>query len=68
MPTYTDIQDQVRHHHGFAPKTCWIAHVKVLNGLPVRRAWNRAGDGRQEPCPPERRAAIEETFRRLGMM
>jgi len=43
MATYADIVDYARERSGFAPKTCWIAHVKELNGLPVRRAWNRAG-------------------------
>jgi hypothetical protein len=68
MATYSDVQSDVRRRHGFVPKTCWIAHVRVLNGLPTRRAWNRAGAVRQEPCPPQKRAAIEETFRRLGIM
>jgi hypothetical protein len=39
--TYADISDCVKRRHGFVPKTCWIAHVKELNGLPLRVAPNR---------------------------
>src|SRR5438552_13839176 len=38
MSTYVDIQKFVQQHHGFVPKTSWIAHVKALRGLPTRRA------------------------------
>ena len=34
MPTYRDIQEDVKKLHGRTVKTCWIAHVKELNGLP----------------------------------
>ena len=68
MATYDQIRDSVRRHSGFDPKTCWIAHVKQLNGLPVRRAWNRRTSSREVPCPPEKRPAIEAALRRLGMV
>jgi len=67
MATYEQIINWVRRRYRFVPKTCWIAHVKELNGLPVRRAWNRAGRGRVVPCPDERRSAIEQAFRHFGM-
>jgi hypothetical protein len=38
MATYKDIQKYVKQRFGFEPKTCWIAHVKELNGLPTRSA------------------------------
>ena len=38
MVTYDDIEGYVRRYYDFVPKSCWIAHVKELNGLPVRRA------------------------------
>ena len=65
---YADIQKWVREEHGFTPKTCWIAHVKALNGLRVRRAWNRQGPTRLVPCPPEKRASIEDAFRHFRML
>ena len=68
MATYEEIDGYVRRHSGFAPKSCWIAHVKELNGLPVSRAWNRAGRGRVVPCPPDKRRAIEQAFRHFGMI
>jgi len=68
MATYAEIQAYVQKHHGFVPKTCWIAHVKELNGLPTRRAWNRTGPERVAPCPPDKRQAIEEALRHFGMM
>ena len=43
MSTYIEIRKFVQRHHGFIPKSGWIAHVKALRGLPTRRAANRAG-------------------------
>jgi len=68
MGTYDDIAKYVEGHHRFVPKSCWIAHVKELNDLPVRRAWNRSGRGRQVPCPPEKWVAIEQAFRHFGLI
>lgn len=67
--TYTDIAECVKQRNGFVPKTCWIAHVKELNGLPVRVAPNRQSRAaRVFPCPPEKRKAIEECLKRLGLL
>jgi hypothetical protein len=68
MATYDEIVERVRQRDGFVPKTCWIAHVKELNGLPVGRAWNRAGHSRVVPCPNDKRPAIERAFRHFGMI
>ena len=68
MPTYSEIQKFVQHHHGFVPTTAWIEHVKVVWGLPTRRVANRAGRGRRVvPCPPEKREAIEQALRHFGL-
>lgn len=68
-PTYAEIAECVKRRHGFVPKTCWIAHVKELNGLPVRVAPNRQSrKTRMVPCPSEKRASIEDCFRRLGVI
>ena len=68
MATYRQIQHYVKLKYGFQPKTCWIADVKELVGLPVREARNRAGDDRQVPCPDEKIEAIIEAFRYFGMI
>jgi hypothetical protein len=69
MATYREIQDDTRAQHGRVVKTCWIAHVKELNGLPLRRASNRRSpDEHVHPCPPKVRPIIEESMRRLGVL
>jgi len=67
--TYVAIKECVVKQFGFVPKTCWIAHVKELNRLPVSVAHNRHDPSvRQVPCPPDKRAAIESAFRSLGLL
>ncbi len=68
IATYQQLQAWVKRYHGFVPKTCWIAHCKELNGLPVRRAPNRRGSGRMVPCPLAKRAAIKAAFRHFGIL
>ena len=69
MATYKQIQDYVRKRHGCTIKTCWIAHVKELNGLKLRTAPNRiSGDERKNPCPTDNRPLIEEAMRHYGMI
>ena len=58
MATSAEIQKFVQRHHGFIPKTGWIAHVKEVHGVPTLRGANRARRGRDvEPCPQEKREA-----------
>ncbi|NHN35628.1 hypothetical protein [Paenibacillus agricola] len=33
MATYKQIQDYVKQQYGYIPKSCWIAHMKEVNGL-----------------------------------
>jgi hypothetical protein len=66
--TYIDIQAHVRAHHGFTPRTGWIAHVKEANGLTLRPTHNRGASARVVPCPPERWSAIEEALRHFGLL
>jgi hypothetical protein len=69
MATDAEIQKFVQHNHGFIPKMGWIAHVKEVHGIPTLRGANRARRDRDiEPCPPEKREAIEEALRHFGMM
>lgn len=69
MATYRQIQEHVRAKHGRTVKTCWIAHVKELNGLAMRVAPNRhSAHERINPCPPGIRLLIEASMRQLGML
>ena len=68
MVTYRDIQEDVQRKHGRTVKTCWIAHVKELNGLDLWPAPNRQSAATWvNPCPLEVRPLIEDSMRRLGM-
>lgn len=69
MATYREIQDDIRSREGRVVKTCWIAHVKELNGLAPRSAPNRRTAGeRVYPCPPDMRLLIEASMHRLGVL
>lgn len=65
MASYKDIQMIVKAKHGVVAQSCWIAHVKELNGLPLRSA--RTGE-RVKPWPPQLRAAIEDAMRQVGWL
>lgn len=68
MATYREIRDDIRSKEGLVVKTCWIAHVKELNGLSLRTAPNRRStEARVYPCPPEMLSLIEASMRRLGV-
>ena len=66
--TYQEIRKWVREHHGLNVETCWIAHCKELNGLPLGRASNRQGDERVKECSPDIRPLIAQAFRHFGML
>jgi len=68
MATYKQIQDWVKQSYGFIPKTCWIAHVKYMSGLPMRKAPNRQGAERVEPRPPAKDKPIRSALRHFGMI
>jgi len=69
MATDVEIQKVVQSRHGFVPKTEWIAHVKAARSIPTLREAKRARRDRAiEPCPPEKREAIEEALRHFGMI
>ncbi|NMC11653.1 MAG: hypothetical protein GYA34_02090 [Chloroflexi bacterium] len=68
MATYAQKQQWIKVEFGFSAKSCWIAHVKEICGLPVRRAYNRIGDERKNPCPPGKIDKIRECFRHFGMI
>ena len=60
MGTYKEIQNYVKEEYGFTVKTCWIAHVKEMNGLTDKNS------DRQNPCPSNKISPIEEALRQLG--
>jgi hypothetical protein len=69
MATRAEIQKFVQRHHGFIPKPGWIAHVKEVYGVPTLSGANRARRHRDiEPCPSDKREAIEEALRHFGMI
>jgi len=67
MATYCEIKTYVKSKYGFKPKTCWIAHVKELCGLPLGDAWNRTGE-RSNPCPPDKIECIKNAFKHFNMI
>jgi hypothetical protein len=68
MATYKEIQIWVKQKYGFLPKTCWIAHVKHMSGLPMRNAPNRQGPERVAPCPPEKVEPIRSALIHFGVI
>jgi len=68
MATYKQIQAWIKQQYGFVPATCWIAHVTHMSGLPMRKAPNRQGAERVEPCPPGKVEPIRSALRHFGMI
>ena len=69
MATYKEIQEYVKDKYGFQPKTCWIAHMKEVCGLPVNVAVNRIDINRRvRPCPDDKQKAIRDAFSHFGML
>ena len=62
---YAEIRKFVQRHHGFVPKTGWIAHVEAIRGLAAK---GTRRSPRSEPCPAEKREAIEEALRHLRLL
>jgi hypothetical protein len=69
MSTYKEIQEYIRNTYGRTIKTCWIAHVKELNGLNPRKEPNRLlQTKRRNLCPDTIRPIIEGAMRHFGMI
>ena len=69
MPTYKDVQREVKEACGFVPKTCWIAHVLSEHGKTTRTAPNRISKtSRVYPCPPDKKKAVERILREFKMI
>jgi hypothetical protein len=65
QPRVTDqeIQKWISRQHGFVPETAWILHCKEQFGLVAPGTAPK-----ENPCPPEKVAAIKQAFRRFGML
>ena len=69
MPTYKQIQKYVKENYNLSVKTCWIAHVKEINGLNPKISANRTSKfSRSNPCPDNKRPLIENAMRHFGMI
>jgi hypothetical protein len=69
MATYKTIQDDIKKSHGRSVKPSWIAHVKELNGIPLKSSPGRnASTPRKHPCPDWAKPLIEEVMRQHGML
>ena len=69
MATYKEIQDYISKKYGIKVKTCWIAHMKELCGLPLRQAPNRNDpSARVFPCPENVQKYIKEAFEHFKML
>ena len=69
MATYKDIQSYIKLNYDCTVKTCWIAHMKSICGLPVRQAYNR-----KDPekivflCPDSKKDIIKAAFKHFNMI
>jgi len=61
--TDQEIQKWISRQHGFVPESAWILHCKEQFGL-VAPGTAPA----ENPCPPEKVAAIQQAFRRFGLL
>jgi hypothetical protein len=61
--TDQEIQKWISRQHGFVPESAWLLHCKQQFGL-VAPGTAPA----ENPCPPEKVAAIKQAFRRFGLL
>jgi len=69
MASYREIEIWVKNKYGFIPADCYVAHVKEMCGLHMKKAWNRQYETRRiKPCPDDQVEPIKEAFRHFGMI
>ena len=61
--TDQEIQKWISRQHGFVPESAWLLHCKELFGLVAPGTAPK-----ENPCPPEKVAAIKQAFRRFGLL
>lgn len=63
MTTYKDIENYIKEKYQVYIKSCWIAHVKELQGIQMRKAPNRISQTKRvNPCPERYIPIIIETL------
>lgn len=69
-PTYKRIQQYVEEKYGFKVHTAYIAQVKRMYGLDMRKAPNAVEQRKHEyhPCPPEKVEAIKNALRHFRVI
>jgi hypothetical protein len=61
--TDQEIQKWISRQHGFVPESAWLLYCKEMFGLAA------LGTAPAEnPCPPEKVAAIKQAFQRFGLL
>jgi hypothetical protein len=65
QPRVTDqeIQKWISRQHGFVPESAWLLQCKEQFGLVAPGIAPK-----ENPCPPEKVAAIQQAFRRFGLL
>jgi len=61
--TNQELQKWISRQHGFVPESAWIVHCKEQFGLVAPGT-----AANENPCPPEKVAAIKQAFRRFGLI
>jgi hypothetical protein len=61
--TDQEIQKWISRQHGFVPESAWLLHCKEQFGLVAPGTAPK-----ENPCPPEKIAAIQQAFRRFGIL
>jgi hypothetical protein len=66
---YKDIQAWILKNKGYTIKSCWIAHVKEICGVPMRQATNRISKTRRaQPCPSDKIPVIKRALKHVGII
>ena len=68
MATYKQIQTRVKQWYGFITKTRWIANIKHMSGLPMRKTFNRHDPERVELRLKYKVESICARLKRFGMI
>jgi hypothetical protein len=69
MATYKELQKYVKEKYNCIIETCWIAHMKELQGLNPKIAPNRKSKNyRVNPCPEHIKPLIINAFKYYKMI
>ncbi|TWT13195.1 hypothetical protein FQV28_03105 [Planomicrobium sp. CPCC 101079] len=69
MATYIEIHSFIKQEYGYTAKTCWIAHMKEVNGLKPKVSPRRISEtNRVHPCPEKKQRDITAAFKHFRMI